>query len=183
VTEEGVPDPLTSFIARSLRSDVTDVSEEIVQDTTEAELDRVSFTQDGARRTLIVKRVPPHASLEVKLLPHLARKTDRVPVVHARGIPPATVPAWPWLLIEDLLDAPAAGDLEAIVRAKVAVERAVAADGPAGDAVRLRWLITQRVAVAGPSVVPRLQFVQPLVQLSNDAPVDPELLLGGELVL
>jgi len=131
VTEERVPDPLTSFISRSLRSEVTDVSEEIVQDTTEAELDRVSFTQDGVRRTLIVKRVPPHASLEVKLLPHLARKTDRVPAVHARGIPPATVPAWPWLLIEDLLGAPAAGDLEAIVRAKVAVERAVAADAPA----------------------------------------------------
>ena len=41
------------------------------------------------------------------------------------------MPAWPWLLIEDLLDAPASGDLEAIVRAKVAIEHAVAADGPA----------------------------------------------------
>ena len=131
MTEERVPAPLTSFISRSLRREVTDVSEEIIQDTTEAELDRVSFTQDGVRRTLIVKRVPPHASLEVKLLPHLARKTDRVPVVYARGIPPTTVPAWSWLLIEDLEDAPVSGDLEAIVRAKAAVERAVAADGPA----------------------------------------------------
>jgi hypothetical protein len=131
VAEDRLPDPLTSFISRSLRSEVTEVSEEIIQDTIDMELDRVSFTQDGIRRTLIVKRVPPHESLEVKLLPHLARKSDRVPVVHARGIPPATVPAWPWLLIEDLLDLPAAGDPEAIVRAKVAVERAVAADGPA----------------------------------------------------
>jgi hypothetical protein len=131
VGEERVPDPLTSFISRSLRTEVTEVSEEIVQDTTEAELDRVHFTQAGTRRTLIVKRVPTHDSLEVKLLPHLARKTDRVPVVHARGIPPTTVAAWPWLLIEDLLDAPGADDLEAIVRAKVAVERAVAGDGPA----------------------------------------------------
>jgi hypothetical protein len=131
VGEERVPDPLTSFISRSLRTEVTEVSEEIIQDTTEAELDRVHFTQAGARRTLIVKRVPTHDSLEVRLLPHLARKTDRVPVVHARGIPPTTVAAWPWLLIEDLVDAPGAQDLEAIVRAKVAVERAVARDGPA----------------------------------------------------
>jgi len=153
VTEAPVPDPLTSFISRSLRSEVSDVREEIVQDTTEAELDRVSFTQDGARRTLIVKRVPPHASLEVKLLPHLARKTDRVPVVHARGIPPATVPAWPWLLIEDLLDAPVAGDLEAIVRAKVAVERAVATDGPALVALGVPRIARRGVLEAWPEVL------------------------------
>jgi len=131
MAEERAPDPLTAFIARSLRAEVSDVREEIVRDTTEVELDRIFFVQDGAPRTLVVKRIPPHRSLEVKLLPHLARKTDRVPIVHARGIPPTTVPAWPWLLIEDLLDAPPADDLEGIVRAKVAVERAVAADGPA----------------------------------------------------
>jgi hypothetical protein len=145
VGEERAADPLTSFISRSLRTEVTEVSEEILQDTTDAELDRVHFTQDGARRTLIVKRVPTHDSLEVKLLPHLARKTDRVPNVHARGIPPTTVPAWPWLLIEDLLAAPRANDLEAIVRAKVAVERAVAADGPA-----LVALGVPRIARRGP---------------------------------
>ena len=143
--EERIVDPLTSFIARSLRADVTDVREEIIQDTTEAELDRVHFTQDGARRTLIVKRVPQHDSLEVKVLPHLARKTDRVPAVHARGIPPATAAGWPWLLIEDLLDAPGADDLDAIVRAKIVVERAVAADGPA-----LVALGVPRIARRGP---------------------------------
>ena len=153
MTEDRIPDPLTSFISRSLRTEVTDVSEEIVQDTTDAELDRVSFTQDGVRRTLIVKRVPPHASLEVKLLPHLARKSDRVPVVHARGIPPATVPAWPWLLIEDLLDAPPAGDLEAIVRAKVAVERAVAADGPALVALGVPRIARRGVLESWPEVL------------------------------
>ena len=125
-------DPLTSFIGRSLRAEVSAVTEEIVQDTTEAEIDRVRFTQDGERRSLIIKRVPPHASLEVKLLPHLARKCDRVPAVYARGIPPTTVAAWPWLLIEDLLDAPsAAPDLDGVVLAKVAIEQSVAADGPA----------------------------------------------------
>lgn len=131
MSDELAPDPLTSFIGRSLRAEVSEVSEEIVQDTTEAEIDRIRFTQAGERRSLIVKRVPPHASLEVKLLPHLARKSDRVPAVYARGIPPVTVAAWPWLLIEDLLDAPATGDLDGIVRAKVAIEQAVRADGPA----------------------------------------------------
>jgi len=130
--DELAPDPLTSFIGRSLRADVSEGSEEIVQDTTEAEIDRVRFTQDGRRRSLIVKRVPLHTSLEVKLLPHLARKCDRVPAVYARGIPPVTVAAWPWLLIEDLLDAPpACDDLDGIVRAKVAIEQAVRADAPA----------------------------------------------------
>lgn len=124
-------DPLTSFIGRSLRAEVSAVTEEIVQDTTEAEIDRVRFTQEGERRSLIIKRVPPHASLEVKLLPHLARKCDRVPAVFARGIPPTTVAAWPWLLIEDLLDAPPASVLDSVVLAKVAIEQAVSADGPA----------------------------------------------------
>jgi len=145
MAEERAPDPLTAFISRSLRAEVSDVREVIVRDTTDVELDRISFVQDGAPRTLIVKRVPPHSSLEVNLLPHLARKTDRVPNVHARGIPPTTVPAWPWLLIEDLLEAPQADDLEAIVRAKVAVERAVAADGPA-----LVALGVPRIARRGP---------------------------------
>jgi hypothetical protein len=146
VNEPRVPDPLTSFIGRSLRADVSDVSEEILQDTTEAEVDRVRFTQDGERRSLIVKRVPPHSSLEVKLLPHLARKTDRVPAVHARGIPPATAAGWPWLLIEDLQDAPSgADDPEGIVRAKAAIERAVSADAPA-----LIALGVPRIARRGP---------------------------------
>jgi hypothetical protein len=153
VGDERAPDPLTSFISRSLRTDVTEVSEEIVQDTTEAELDRVHFTQDGARRTLIVKRVPPHSSLEVKLLPHLARKTDRVPVVHARGIPPTMVPAWPWLLIEDLLGAPAADDLADVVRAKVAVERAVAADGPALVALGVPRIARRGALAEWPEVI------------------------------
>lgn len=154
MNDEPVSDPLTAFISRSLRTEVSEVSEQIVQDTTEAEIDRVTFTQDGARRSLIVKRVPPHASLEVKLLPHLARKCDRVPTVHARGIPPATVAAWPWLLIEDLLDAPRAGaDLAGIVRAKVAVERAVAADGPALSALGVPRIARRGALAAWPEVL------------------------------
>jgi hypothetical protein len=153
VSEQPAADPLTSFISRSLRTEVTDVREEILQDTTDAEVDRVHFTQDGARRTLIVKRMPPHSSVEVKLLPHLARKTDRVPLVHARGIPPATAAGWPWLLIEDLLDAPPADDLEAIIRAKVAIERAVAADGPALVALGVPRIARRGALAEWPEVV------------------------------
>ena len=129
---EAAPDPLRAFISRSLRAEVTDVSEAIIRDTTAGEIDRVSFTQDGVRRSLVISRVPHAAALEVRLLPHLARKSPHVPRVHARGIPPATASGWPWLLIEDLLDAPGAGDDPVgIVRAKAAIELAVAADGPA----------------------------------------------------
>ena len=129
---EDAPDPLRAFISRSLRSEVTDVSEVIVQDTADGKIDRVSFTQDEARRSLVISRVPPTAALEVRLLPHLARKSPHLPRVHARGIPPASARGWPWLLIEDLLDAPGAcDDPVAIVCAKAAIELAVAADGPA----------------------------------------------------
>jgi hypothetical protein len=131
VAEEPDPDPLTAFISRSLRADVRDVREELLPGTAEAEISRVTFTQAGTSRSLVVKRVPKDRSVEVMLLPHLARKTERVPIVYARGIPPAAVAGRPWLLLEDLTDGSAAADLDAIVDAKLAVERAVAADAPA----------------------------------------------------
>jgi len=124
-------DPLRDFISRSLRTEVSEVTEVIIRDTTDGEIDRVTFTADGRRRSLIISRVPHTDALEVRLLPHLARKTIHVPQVHARGIPPATARGWPWLLIEDLEGAPLCEDLVAVVRAKAAVELAVAADGPA----------------------------------------------------
>lgn len=126
-------DPLTAFIARSLRAEVSDVQSEVVVQNAAMEVERVRFRQEGEERTLVLKRVPPDDALEVHLLPFLARKTDRVPAIRSRGIPPPAVPAWPWVLTEDLLDARSAchGDPTAIVRAKVAIERAVAADAPA----------------------------------------------------
>src|SRR5881396_1489918 len=101
-------DPLTAFVARSLRADVTDVRSEVVAKNTTLELERIRFRQEGEERSLVVKRVPPSDALEVQLLPLLARKTDRVPLVRSRGIPPPAVPAWPWVLTEDLLDAQSA---------------------------------------------------------------------------
>jgi hypothetical protein len=145
------PEPLRAFIARSLRADPADVTairEEVLRDTTEVELDRLHFSLAGDSRTLLVQRLPPHAALEVTLLPHLARKCDRVPTVHARGLPPRTTPAWPWLLVEDLVDLPGETDPEAILAAKVAVEQAVAADGPALAALRVPR-IARPAALAG----------------------------------
>jgi hypothetical protein len=137
-------DPLVAFISRSLGAAVSDVTSEIVVRNTAMEIERVRFIQDGEPRALILKRVPPADALEVQLLPFLARKSDRVPHVHARGIPPAVARAWPWVLIEDLFGAASAchGDPAAIVRAKVAVERAGSGNEPA-----LRALGVQTVDV------------------------------------
>lgn len=101
--------------------------------TPHVELERVRFRSGGADRSLLLKRVPAERDLEVRLLPFLARKSEHVPRVHARGIPPPAVPAKRWLLLEDTEDAPGgcAGDPRGIVAAKVALERAVAADVPA----------------------------------------------------
>ena len=133
-------DPLTAFVSRSLRADVSGVRSELVAKNALIEVERIRFSQDGVERSLALKRVPPDDSLEVQLLPFLARKTDRVPRVLARGVPPAAVPAWPWVMTEDLLDTTSAchEDPRAIVLTKVAIERAVAADGPALKALGVK---------------------------------------------
>jgi hypothetical protein len=133
-------DPLAAFVARSLRADVSDVRSELVAKNSLMEIERIRFTQEGVERSLALKRVPADDSLEVQLLPFLARKTDRVPRVLSRGIPPPAVPAWPWVMTEDVLDTTSAchEDPRAIVLTKVAIERAVAADGPALNALGVR---------------------------------------------
>jgi hypothetical protein len=135
-------DPLTAFVARSLRAEVTDVRSELVAKNALMEVERIRFSQDGVDRSLALKRVPTDDSLEVQLLPLLARKTDRVPRVLSRGIPPSAVPAWPWIMTEDILDTTSAchEDPRAIILTKVAVERAVAADGPALKALGVRTM-------------------------------------------
>ena len=50
-------DPLTAFVARSLRADVTDVRSEVVAKNTTLELERIRFRQEGDERSLVVKRV------------------------------------------------------------------------------------------------------------------------------
>jgi hypothetical protein len=133
-------DPLTAFVARSLRAEVTDVRSELVAKNALMEVERIRFRQEGVDRSLALKRVPTDDSLEVQLLPLLARKTDRVPRVLSRGIPPSAVPAWPWIMTEDVLDTTSAchEDPRGIVLTKVAIERAVAADGPALKALGVK---------------------------------------------
>lgn len=135
-------DPLTAFIARSLRADVSDVRSELVAKNALMEVERIRFSQDGVERSLALKRVPQEDSLEVQLLPFLARKTDRVPQVLSRGIPPPAVPAWPWVMTEDVLDTTSAchEDSRAIVLTKVAIERGVATDGPALKALGVKTM-------------------------------------------
>jgi phosphotransferase family enzyme len=146
-------DPLTSFIARSLRAEVSEVRSELVTKNAAMEIERIRFRQAGEARTLVVKRVPPADSLEVQLLPFLARRAGRaVPNIRSRGIPPPAVPAWPWVLMEDVIDARSAchGDAAAIVRAKESIERAVAQDQPAlralGVPTRTAVQVVERVA-------------------------------------
>lgn len=144
------PDPLATLLSRALGTEVRDARRELLAGD-EVEIERVRFAADGVERSLVFKRVPKERALEVELLPFLARKSDRVPVVHARGIPPPAVPAKRWLLIEDLVEAPSACDRDPrdIVLAKVAVEQAVARDEPAlralGAPVRTPAALAERV--------------------------------------
>jgi hypothetical protein len=151
-------DPLATMISRALGTEVADVRSERMGARDGVEHERVRFTQDGAERSLMFERLAPRNALEAQLVPFLARKTDRVPVVHARGIPRPVAPAPPWLLVEDLADAPSACDRDpvAILDAKLAVERAVANDVPAlralGVPIRKPDAIADEVAAADPSV-------------------------------
>lgn len=126
-------DPLGSLVARSIGEDVRDVRAEDLAPEDGLERKRLHFTQNGRDMTALFERSARGSVLEAQLVPFLARKTDRVPRVHSRGIPPPHVSLGPWLLLEDLSATATAcdGDPTDVVRAKVAIERAVAADGPA----------------------------------------------------
>lgn len=129
----GTDDPLAALIGRSLGLEVTGVRSEPLRRDADIQIERVRFRAAGEERSVILKRVPQERDLEVRLLPFLARKSDHVMRVHARGIPPPLVPAKRWLLLEDDAGAPGAcdGDPREIVAAKHALESAVARDGPA----------------------------------------------------
>ncbi|MDQ2913849.1 MAG: hypothetical protein M3T56_11405 [Chloroflexota bacterium] len=165
-------DPLTAFVTRSLRADVSEVRSETVAKNALMEVERIRFSQDGVERSLALKRVPADDSLEVQLLPFLARKTDRVPRVLSRGVPPPAVPAWPWVMTEDVLDTTSAchEDPRAIVLTKVAIERAVAPDGPALKAL-------------GVKVITPVELVDRVVErAATDRPVDLEARAAATLL-
>ena len=126
-------DPLGSLVARSVGGDVRDVRAEELAAEDGLERKRMRFTHDGHTTSALFERSPRGMVMEAQVVPFLARKTVHVPRVHSRGIPPAHASLGPWLLLEDLSDAGSAcdGDATDVIRAKIAVERAVAADGPA----------------------------------------------------
>ena len=126
-------DPLSSLVARSVGGDVQGVQAEDLAAEDAIERTRLRFTHDGRATTALFERSAKDAVLEAQLLPFLARKTQHVPRVHSRGIPPAHASLGPWVLLEDLGDASSACDEDAveIIKAKIAIERSVAADAPA----------------------------------------------------
>ena len=128
-----IEDPLGSLVTRSVGGDVQDVRAEELVAEDGLERKRLRFTRDGHATTALFERSPRGIVMEAQVLPFLARKTPHVPRVHSRGIPPAHTSLGPWLLLENLGDAANAcdGDATDVIRAKIAVERAVAADGPA----------------------------------------------------
>jgi hypothetical protein len=132
-------EPLAALVARSVGGDVQGVRAEELSEEEGIERKRLHYKRDGQVSTALFERSARGTVVEAQLLPFLARKTAHVPRVHARGIPPPHASLGPWLLLEDLSDAVAAceGDALDVVRAKIAIERAVAADGPALRALRV----------------------------------------------
>ncbi len=133
------PDPLADLVSRSVGSRVPSVDVEVLP-TPSGERKRLRFVTGSGATSAIFDRAPRGESTEAQLLPFLARKTDRVPTVHSRGIPPAHVTLGPWVLIEDVYAGLPGCDGGAadIVRAKLAIERATAKDLPALRALGVR---------------------------------------------
>ena len=149
-----VADPLATMLSRALGEDVAEVRSEALGTSGGVEVERVRFRTGSRERSLVFERLAPRVTLEAQLLPFLARKTDRVPVVHARGIPHSVTPAPSWVLAEDLEERPSACDADprAIVDAKIQVEQAVGDDGPAlralGVPERTPAAIAEEIAAA-----------------------------------
>ena len=144
--------PLAALVARALGGGVTEVTEEPLGEALGRQRARVRYLQGSVRGTALLERFLPDRSLEVALLPFLAVRTDRVPAVHAKGVPHVPI-ALRWLLREDTADLPLACEVDprAIVDAKVEVEQAVAGDGAAlralGVTLRTPVDIVEEVAV------------------------------------
>ncbi len=135
-------DPLADLVSRSIGVPVPSVEVEVLAAGPSGERKRLRFTTATGTSSAIFDRAPRGDAIEAQLLPFLARKTDRVPIVHSRGIPPAHVTLGPWVLTEDVYAGVGGclGDAADIVRAKLAIERAVARDLPALRALGIREL-------------------------------------------
>jgi hypothetical protein len=133
-------DPLADLVSRSIGVRVPSVQAETLPAPEGVERKRLRFTTSTGASSAIFERVPRGETAEAQLLPFLARKTDRVPAVHSRGLPPPHASLGPWILIEDVYTgAPACdGDPLDVLAAKRAIESAVQRDLPALRALGLR---------------------------------------------
>lgn len=133
-------DPLADLVSRSVGARVEAVDVEVLDAGPGLERKRLRFRTPAGAASAIFERSSKGRTLEAQLVPFLARKTDRVPMVRSRGLPPPHVALGPWLLLEDVLDAPSGCDADVadVMRAKLAIERAVSADAPALRALGLR---------------------------------------------
>jgi aminoglycoside phosphotransferase (APT) family kinase protein len=97
-------DPFAALVSRALGTQVHDVAVERLAETEEsgrAETDRLRWRGSDGDGVLLFRRFPVAASLEVGLLPYLARRGAPVPRVVASGVPPRHVrEPRPWILIE-----------------------------------------------------------------------------------
>ena len=131
-------DPLADLVSRSVGARIDSVSVEELGSVDGIERKRLRYETSAGPKSAIFERSPRGATLEAQLLPFLARKTPHVPAVYSRGLPPPHASLGPWLLLEDVLGAPMEEDRAAIVRAKRAIEAAVANDLPALRALGVR---------------------------------------------
>lgn len=129
-------DPLVDLVSRSVGARIERVDVEVLS-ADGLERKRLRYQTTEGPRTAIFERSPRGVTLEAQLLPFLARKTTHVPVVYARGVPPPHAQLGPWLLLEDVLAYPHVDDANEILRAKRAIEGAVAGDVPALRALGL----------------------------------------------
>jgi hypothetical protein len=131
-------DPLADLVSRSVGARIESVVAEELPNQDGIERKRLRYTTSDGPKTAIFERSARGVTLEAQLLPFLARKTAHVPVVYARGLPPPHASLGPWLLLEDVLDAPLETDAAEIVAAKRAIEAAVKDDVPALRALGVR---------------------------------------------
>lgn len=133
-------DPLADLVSRSIGMRVPSVEAEILPSEEGVERKRLRFATTAGITSAIFERLPRGETTEAQLLPFLARKTDRVPKLHSRGLPPPHVSLGPWVLIEDVYagDLACDGDPVEILEAKQAIEAAVTKDLPALRALGLR---------------------------------------------
>jgi hypothetical protein len=147
-------DPFAALVSRALGARVDDVAVERLaepEETGRAETDRLRWRGPDGEGVLLFRRFPVPASVEVGLLPYLARRGAPVPRVIASGVPPRHVrEPRPWILIEagatpTLCEAADPSAARRAVEAILALQGAVAADLATLRSLRVLELPASRI--------------------------------------